>query len=130
MKKKNIIIIITIIAIAFIGFLGVKGKEYYEDRYVGSDYYTQIPADQDMTPEPILDREGVKQAEGKNYTLMAYDKEGNEKKVEFSVMNPDNLLKPNTFLRVSASKQTVVNTTIIDQSEVPEKALEKIQKNR
>ncbi len=128
--KKNTLIITAIVMIVGLGFLGIKAKEYYDDRYVGTDYYAQLPADQDMTVEDIIDDNGKKQAEGRTYYVTAFNEDGEQRTLDFIVIGEENLLKPNTFLKLNASKQIVVQTTIINESEVPESVLKLIQNNR
>lgn len=127
--KKPIILVIVAGVLTLSAFLVYKGKEYYDNRYVGSDYYAQLPSDQSMEVEDILDASGKKQDVGRNYRVVAFDESGNERVLEFTVTGENNLLKPNTFLRISASTQIVLETHVIQESEIPAKALEKIKGN-
>lgn len=127
--KKTTLYIIAVVLIGLGAFVAIKGKDYYEHRYVGTDYYVQIPSNQDMEVEDILDSNGKKQAVGKNYRLTGYDAKGNEKVLDFSVTGEQHLLKPNTFLKISASEEIVLKIYSIEKSEIPPTALEKIQKN-
>ena len=76
MKKKILIIVAVILAIA--GAFWAKG--YYNDRYVASEvYYTQIPEDEVNEDSWLVDSDGVKQEKGKEYKLIGYYENGNEK---------------------------------------------------
>jgi uncharacterized protein (TIGR01655 family) len=128
MKNLKIIIALIVILIV-IGFVGIKGKEYYDDRYVGTDYYLQIPVDQDMTLETMHSNNGEDVGTGKEYKLIAYNEDGESKTVEFSVYGDETaLLKPGTYLKVTASNQIVLKEKIISREEVPDQALSLIEK--
>jgi uncharacterized protein (TIGR01655 family) len=124
MKKKPIFWIIIVIAVVFVVAVALWGKQYYEDRYVGSDYYTMVPLDFDITPETMFSMSGEDVGLGKTYRLTAYNEQGESKEVVFSVsVERGNFPQPGTFLHVSASKQIVVGWNVIDESEMPENIL-------
>jgi len=135
MKKKPVLITILIAVTVLIVMLAVWGKQYYEDRYVGLDYYTMIPLDYDMSSETIHDMSGNEMGTGINYKLTAYDKQGESKEVEFTVDDPDSEYslgetqpQPGEFLLVSASKQIVLRWSKIGKDSIPKNILEIIEK--
>lgn len=128
-KKKTVVwIVVAVLVVAVVGG-AVWAKQYYQDRYVGSDYYTVVPMNFDLTPETLYDRNGKAMEMGKNFTLMAYDDQGQPRQVDFTVKGdePSDYPQPGTYLKVSASKQIVVGWDVIDESSVPAKALEQIK---
>ena len=129
MKKRRTLILI-IIAILIVALVIVT-KQYYDKRYVGVDYYTMVPQDYNMTPETIYDMSGKQDlGKGMNYTLTAYDDQGKAKTVKFTVMEGGSgMPQPGTYLQVNASSEIVLKWNITDQSNIPEKALEKIKNN-
>jgi len=132
MKKNKVVLWIAVVAVVVVvAAVAVWGKQYYENRYVGSDYYTMIPLDYDMTPEMMYDMAGEEAGLGRYFVLTAYNDQGEAKTVEFKVMGDDSAQypQPGTYLRVNASNQLVVGWNIIDESSVPEKALDKIKGN-
>ena len=132
MTKKPVFWIILVVVVALIAAGAIWGKQYYENRYVGSDYYTMVPLDFDITPEMIYTMNGGEAGLGKSYNLTAYNEQGESKKVEFNVMGEDstNYPQPGTFLLVKASKQIVLNWNVIEESNVPADALLKIKGNQ
>ena len=131
MTKKPIFWIIIVLAIALVVAVVLWGKQYYEDRYVGSDYYAMVPLDFDATPETLYSMSGEDVGLGKKYKLTAYNEQGEAKTVEFSVKGEDSTKypQPGTYLHISASKQIVVGWNVTDEGNVPEKALNKIKGN-
>jgi len=135
MSKKLVIIIIFIAAaVILVAAVAVWGKRYYEDRYVGEDYYAIVPLDYDMEPEPIYSMDGQEVGQGITYNLTAYNNQGEPKSVEFTVHDPESdggrgeiPPLPGEYLWISASKQLVVRWKITDESDIPEKALEMIR---
>ncbi len=127
MKKKIMIIVAAILVIA--GAFWAKG--YYNDRYIVSEvYYTQIPEDEVNEDSWLVDSDGVKQEEGKEYKLMGYDENGNEKEVYFSIRGTsENYYAPGTYIEVKSSKTIILEHAVVNESEVPQKALEQIKIN-
>lgn len=127
MKKKIMIIVAAILVIA--GAFWAKG--YYNDRYIVSEvYYTQIPEDEVNDDSWLVDSDGVKQEEGKEYKLMGYDENGNEKEVYFSIRGTsENYYAPGTYIEVKSSKTIILEHAVVNESEVPQKALEQIKIN-
>ena len=127
MKKKIMIIVAAILVIA--GAFWAKG--YYNDRYIVSEvYYTQIPEDEVNEDSWLVDSDGVKQEEGKEYKLMGYDENGNEKEVYFSIRGTsENYYAPGSYIEVKSSKTIILEHAVVNESEVPQKALEQIKMN-
>lgn len=129
--KKGIKLIVGVVIIALIAVVAVKGKEYYENRYTGTYYYTMIPMDEPMELEDMKDDKGEVVGLGKKYKLKSYD-EKSERLLEFSVNteDKDKLFKPGTFLKIKASNEIVLGEEIISRDEVPEGILEKIEESK
>ena len=126
-KNKFIKLILTAAAVVLIAAIAVWGRQYYQDRYVGTDYYAMIPLDYDVTPETIYSTNGADMGLGKRYILTAHNEQGEARTAEFTVFEDSgNMPRPGAYLWISASKQIVVNWKIIYESDVPQKALEKI----
>ena len=109
------------------------GRQYYNDRYVGSDYYTMVPYDYDMAQAPMYSMSGEEIGTGVNYYLTAYGVNGEEKQVTFRVYSPESGLsrgeiqpRPGTYLWVSASKTILLRWREIGAADVPEAALSMI----
>ena len=128
-KNKMMMWIILAVAAVFIIAAGAFGKQYYDDRYVGADYYTMVPLDYDMTPDTMYNMNGGVVGSGKWYKLTAYNEQGEAKEVEFKVMGEDSASypPPGTYLYVQASKQLVVSWSVISEQDVPAGALAKIK---
>lgn len=129
MKKKPVLwIVLGVVVVAVIG-IAVWGKQYYDDHYVGSDYYAMIPLDYDMTPQPLYDNHGEQRDTGKIYDIMAYNDQGDARKAEFTVSGKESsdFPQPGAYLCISISKELVVGWGYAQESDVPAKAMEKIQ---
>ena len=127
MKKKIIIIIAIVLVIA--GAFWAKG--YYNDRYVASDsFYTQIPLDEVNEDSWLVDSDGVKQEKGKEYNLIGYNENGEQREVYFKVTGgAEDYYAPGTYIKVYTSKTIVLSHEVIDEQTVPQKALEQIKAN-
>jgi uncharacterized protein (TIGR01655 family) len=133
-NKKIFIGVAVLVAAILIIAVAIAGRRYYQNRYVGSEYYTMIPADYDVSPETIYGADGVDMGLGKEYTLRAYDEAGQAKDVSFNVYAPGGTIassaelpKPGEFLKLNASRDLVLNWHVIDESQVPATALSKIK---
>lgn len=126
MKRSILITLIAVIMIGVAGALWVKN--YYDSRYVGQDYYTVVPADEPVALGDLLDSEGNPADTGYSYELVGYDTDLNRRVLEFDMRadSDDGLYQPGTYLKVSASKQIVLNEAVINESEVPTEILEKL----
>ena len=127
MKKT----IITILAIAIVICATFWAKGYYNDRYVVSDsYYTRIPLDEKNEDSWLVDASGAKQEEGKEYNLIGYNEDGEEKEVSFKLKGTaENYYEPGTYIKVNTSKSITLGTAVVTENDVPKKALEKIKSN-
>jgi uncharacterized protein (TIGR01655 family) len=131
MPKKPIFWIIAVLAIAFVPVVVLWTKQYYEDRYVRSDYYPMVPIDFDVTPETIYSMNGEDIGLGKDYKLTAYNEQGEAKTVEIIVLaESGNFPRPGAFLHVSASRQIVIRWNVIAENNMPEKVLNMIRSTR
>ena len=131
MTKKPIFWILVILAVALTATVVVWSKQYYEDRYISSDYYAMVPVDFDVTPEAMYSMSGEEIGLGKKYRLTAYNEQGEAKTVEFSVPGEDSTKypQPGTYLYIAASKQLVTYWDVTSESDIPEKALSEITGN-
>jgi uncharacterized protein (TIGR01655 family) len=114
--------------------VAIWGKQYYDSRYVGTDYYTMVPLDYDMTSVDMNDMNGKVIGTGIKYNLTAYNEQGDAKTVFFKVYDPDSDIsrgekqpQPGTYLLVSVSEQIVLKWSVTEESNIPEKALAKIK---
>lgn len=125
MRKKVILLAVVLLVVA--GAFWAKG--YYNDRYVASDcYYTQIPQDEVNEDSWLVDKDGVKQAKGKSYELMGYNEQGEQKAVYFTKSgNAEDYYAPGTYIKVSMSKTITLGVAVVEEADVPQTALEKIQ---
>lgn len=124
MMKK--LLIFTAVIFLAAGAFWAKG--YYNDRYVVSDsYYTRIPEDETTGDSWLTDADGVRQIKGKEYTLVGYNDQGEERLVQFSQTGEgEELYAPGTYIKVDTSKVLVVALEVVDETSVPQPALEKI----
>jgi uncharacterized protein (TIGR01655 family) len=130
-KKKHFKIIIVILIAVPLALGTLWFKQYYDNRYVLDDYYyTIVPLDYDITPTTMYNSNGADMGLEKVYDLICYNADGNEKKLEFRArLDFQELYPPGTYVRVSVSKTMVLQQNALDESDVPEKALEMIKKN-
>ena len=135
--KKVILTIIVVLLTAVLALGVVWGKRYYEARYVGADYYAVVPQDYDMTEQPVCSMAGEQVGTGIIYNLTAYGTDGKSRPVSFTVYDPASSIsvgeqqpQPGQYLRVTASKQTVVDWRAIDASEVPADVLALVNAGR
>jgi len=135
MTKKPIFWV-TLISVAVVLIaISVFGKQYYDSRYVGTDYYTMVPLDFDMTPKQAQSSSGEDMGNALQYDLTAYNNTGEAKQVSFTVYDVESGFnrgekqpQPGSYLRVSASKQLVVGWQEIEENAVPKNVLEMINK--
>lgn len=124
MKKKAAVMIVLILIVC--GAFWAKG--YYNDRYVVSDsFYTQIPLDEVNEDSWLVDADGVQQEKGKEYDLIGYNQEGEEREVFFQKRGAaEDYYAPGTYIKVNTSKTLAVGIEVVEKSSVPEAALDKI----
>jgi uncharacterized protein YxeA len=115
-------------ALALLAAVAVVGRQYYQYRYALADiYYTVVPLDYDTTPFRALDSDGNVQGLKVTYKLTGYNKEGQDRALEFDAnLSFHDLYPPGTYLQVRVSQQWAIGKEALDPSQVPAKALEKI----
>jgi uncharacterized protein (TIGR01655 family) len=123
--KTAVKIILAVAAVAIVVVIVVWFKGYYDNRYVGSDYYTQVPATYNITPQSLKDDSGEVYAKGVEYDLTAYDADGQPKSVSFRVESGEKAFpKPGQYLCVKASTTLTLGWSVVSRSDVPVGALE------
>ena len=129
---KTGIIILAVVLLVVAG--AFWAKRYYNDRYVVSDCcYTQIPKDEVNEDSWLVDKDGVKQAKGKqakgkSYELMGYNEQGEPCEVYFTKSgSAEDYYAPGTYIKISMSKTIPLGVEVVEESSVPQTALEKIQ---
>jgi len=126
--KKPVLWIVILLAAALIIAVAVWGKQYYENRYVGSDYYAMVPHDFDATPEMMYSDSGAEVGLGKTIELTAYSPLGEARTISIIVrLDRESIPKPGAYLYISASKQLVVRWRVTDEGSIPEGALNMIK---
>lgn len=119
-----IVIMLTILLIA------LNIKTYYDNNDPEEIYYLHIPSNQETVPETIYNDNEKEIGVGRKYSFISYNYDGERKIVDFTIEGEEEkLLKPNTFLKVNATKKNVLSWEYIDKNKVPEKALSCIDKN-
>ena len=126
--NKGLKIGLIIAGIVIIGIFTIIFKQYYDDTYVGSDYYLQVPSNQDTTIDEW--QSGNYTIRGKKYEFTAYNENGEEKIVKFAITDnnkaiesEEQLLQPNTYIKVNASKNRVITWGIIEEQDIPKTIL-------
>lgn len=121
--------IIIIGLIGLVAFGAIKAKQYYNDRYVfDQSYYTQIPADTVNEDSKLYSDSGEAFDDGKSYDLVGYNEDGEKREVHFIKRGKaEDYYAPSTYMKVDMSKDIVIGESVIDESEVPQKALEAIK---
>ena len=132
--SKILKIILIALAIIAISFVSIRAKEYYDETYVGADYYMRVPSDQDTTIEEW--RSGNYDIKGRKYEFTAYNEKGEPKVVKFSITDDaekitseDQLLQPNAYIKVNASQKRVISWSIVEEKDVPKSALKFVIEN-
>lgn len=100
----------------------VWGRNYYESRYVGADYWAQVPYSYDITPRELLDANGEPVGDfGTDYTVTAFNEAGEQRVLEFTARgdNAAAMPQPGDFVWLSASDQLVVSQRVVPEAEVP-----------
>lgn len=109
---KKILSLLLLIAILFIGF---KGYNYYNDRYNGSPYYTQVldaPKEERQKSD-----DGQDMGMGYVYNFDAKDPKGRTRTLE--VIEYRKPLPENAWIKITASKKIVNNVEIVSATDVP-----------
>lgn len=121
--------VMGLIIVSIVGVGAYYAGNYYNDRYVGEDYYTKIPSNTNLELEDIKDQEGVVQATGYEYKLAGYNTQLQKRTLEFSqhATKVEDLYQPGTYLKISVSKQIVLSEEVVNASAVPTQILELLQ---
>lgn len=130
MKNKSFLVILSLIVLGAIGYGAVKTKDYYDSRYVENDaYYVRVPNNQSTTIVDLLDDSGKKFDRGRDYEFTGYNEKEESRILTFSYTteDPEKLIQPGTYLKISASKDIVLGQEVIQQSDVPKNVLELIK---
>jgi uncharacterized protein (TIGR01655 family) len=130
--KTVLKIILVLVVVAVIGLTAFKGNGYYENRYVGHDYWAQMPSNQSIELDDIMDDNGRFFSKGKRYELTAYNEKGESKQAKWVVntSKTEELYQPNTFLKISISNDgIVIGKEIVEQRAMPETALKYVTEN-
>lgn len=128
MKKKAVKAIIITVVVAIIIFGAFWAKNYYNNRYVAADcFYTQIPLDEVNEDEWLVDADGVQQERGKKYVLLGYNETGEQREVSFIKRGTaEDYYAPGAYIEVTTSKTIEIGVRVVEESEVPQAALEEI----
>ena len=132
MEKRKTLRIVVIALVAIVVVAGALwGRQYYNDRYVSSDYYAMVPPGYDATPGSLLSMNGDEMGPGVEFELTAYDESGAAREVSIRVYSVESdfyrgeeMPAPGDFLLVKASKQIVTGWAITDESQLPGGVLE------
>jgi len=126
MKVFKLLLIAIIVLLLAAGV--IWAKQYYDNRYAIEDYYyTAVPLDYDFTPTMSYSTDGEPMGLESNYRLFCYNAEGEARELEFRVSTSmHDLYPPGTFVKVGASKLWATGKHAVPETDVPEKALEKI----
>ena len=103
------------------------GYQYYQDTYVGSTYYTVVPAG--IEKQDIHSMGGELMGQGYKYKLTAFNDKGESKEIEFSIITDGDYRQGDayqvgTYLKVTASKKRVIQQEVVEKDQVPAKVLE------
>jgi len=134
LAKKLVFWIVFLVAAGLLAAVAMWGKQYYEARYVGEDYYVMVPLDYDMESKPIYSMAGNELGRGIVYNLTANNEQGDSQTISFTVFNSNSSgsrgeiqPQPGTYLWISARKQIVLRWKAVDENDIPEKALKMIK---
>ena len=127
--KKPLKTVMFIMAIGLLFFIAIQGKNYYQRRYVGEDYYGKVASDQSVEPILLQGSDGGSEiGYGMEYAMLVYNAQGEERMAKFDRYSKysENLLQPNSYVKLSLSKEIVLKHEVVTQSDVPEGALVKL----
>jgi len=112
---------LPLLAVAGIA-VAMWGNNYYNQRYVGSDYWAQVPATQDTTlVESISDSGQPTGTYGVHYFLTAFNEAGESRELDFVFHAEDQAAvpQPGDYIWISASPTIVVRQHVVPAAEVP-----------
>ncbi|MDR1015905.1 MAG: YxeA family protein [Coriobacteriales bacterium] len=128
--RKTILIVLAVVAAALLCAGLLWAKQYYDQRYLSSDYWARVPIDYQVVPRQIKADNGEDAGLGVEYRLKAYDNNGKAKSVEFIVWSEGGrqLPKPGDYLSVKASATLVTGWSRTTPAQVPMPALKALGK--
>ncbi|AZQ77026.1 DUF1093 domain-containing protein [Flaviflexus ciconiae] len=88
-----------------------------------------MPLQYDIIPETTYANQGVPHDVGTDYELTAYDSDGEAKQVSFTYDSEDSTSFPQAggYTLVEASEQVVTGQKVDIETDVPQRALDKIK---
>lgn len=120
--KKTFIAIVSIF-ILVIAFGGYKFWQYYQDTYVGQEYYGVIkePLPSEQT---INDKFGDPLGQGFVYQLNAVNLKGQERELELEVITTGEYkngeeIPVGTLFKIEASNKRIIKKSEITEKEIP-----------
>ena len=112
-------------------FMAFVIKQYYDNTYVGYNYYLKVPSDQDITLEQW--QSGSYIITGRQYSFDVYNEKGKSKTIRFSIndnqgeITEEDLLQPHTYVLVNTSKNRVIYWNRVTAEEIPKEVLRIIE---
>lgn len=125
-SRIGVVLVMVLLGLSVIGFMGYRAYGYYQDRYVGEEFYGKIPEDATIDLETIYDFQGNPQDMGHEYSITGYNQDGETRTLEFTVYsdNVEGLYPAGSYVKAEASKQLVVGQQMVSREEVPAAVLE------
>ncbi|QIK69486.1 YxeA family protein [Erysipelothrix sp. HDW6C] len=127
MKRTKIMVGVAFVAV--LAVVAFPAYQYYQNRYVGSEYFARVPLDFNTEPVAITDDRGAFFANGVSYQLDGYNEKGEHRVLEFTVYGDkaSEMYEPGAYLSISASKQIVVGQSEVKDTDIPPTVLVKIR---
>lgn len=129
---KKIFLVIILVAVGLLGFGSYKAWNYYQETYVGEEYYAVIkePLPAETTIKDMSEQEIGK---GYQYVVDGYTVNGKQKKIDFEVITTGEYKNgeayaAGTAFKIEASKKRVIKKAVIDQEEIPAKIKNQVLK--
>ena len=123
--------ILGLIIVLLLAFGGYKIWDYYQETYVGHNYYGVIsePLPEETT---IKDDNGKSFGKGYVYKVTAFDENGKSRELTFSVVTKGeykdgSAYEAGTILKFNASDKRIIEKSVISIDDVPEKIRKNIQ---
>lgn len=119
MNKKIGLGVLVVIFLAM-GMYAIKsGSDYYNNRYIGSDYYGKISLNQNVEYQDVYDDRGKRMDRAIDYTVMVYNEKGEKRIAQFSRYEGQTIYEPGSYIKVNLSKQIVLKQEGIDFDAIP-----------
>ncbi|MCL1797638.1 MAG: hypothetical protein FWG24_04930 [Eggerthellaceae bacterium] len=132
MRRRLAFYLTVGVSLVLLSAFALVAKQYYNDHYVGSDYYAMIPTDYDVSPQAIPDG-NIDMGPGVEFELPAYNEEGEVAVLSFRVFSPesdfyhgDDMPQPGDYLLIKASKHLVVGWDFVEENKIPIPVLSRI----